>query len=238
MPFALNRDNVNLIDLLFATWNNAFKPYWKELSLGASWVVFWPLLMQGVELLLSNMGVSVPYGFSIAVGMAQYIFMCGFFEMTHMAWKGQKPIFNILSNTGAGLQAYFAAIVGILPLILFFLIFAIGAVVGIEILDNPLVLIALLAPICIALLVWLLPLAFLFQPFAENPKIGVMAAIRLCFERCTGVRLKVFAMVLVSAGIGVLGLFACGIGIIPATALAFAFQTGLWKALSTPGVER
>jgi hypothetical protein len=258
VPFLFNRDSLDVIDLLSATWSNVFRQYWVELSVAAflfsivpaiaSYAVQLPsfilsfarvfsdttveILLMGITLLLTVLGVIVQF-------VLQVSFQRGIIEMTCAAWNGQKLAFGALFKFKAGLRAGAAWLLVHIPaLVLAGLAAAlIGGAIAIQ---SGLFLafaIALVVAATIVLLIWLLPTQLLFQLFAENPDVGIVEAIRLCFERGRGYRWKIFLAGLISIHIALAGLLACGIGLLPALGLIFAYQTGLWKALSTPGAN-
>jgi len=255
--FFFNRENLQVGDLLSATWHNVFKPYWVELSLAAflallipsvaSYVFQIPFLLAvgGVK---ENIGLGVAFamlGWTVVLGVLstavqfvlQACFQRGLADMAHAVWNGHRPAFGVLFNFKAGLKAGAASLlVGLLCLAPAGV--AALLIVGALAMESGLALalaIVLVVVGAVALLVWLLPTVLLVQPYAENPNMGIVEGIRLCFERGRGQRLNIFLVALLCALIGCAGMLALCIGIIPAMGLAFAYQAGLWKALSTPG---
>jgi len=251
--------------LLSATWNNAFKPYWLELSVAALLMFLIPsiagylLRLPSIffsPLFVNNFGSSFDIAniltsfaglflFQFLAMVVQLFLQCtlqrGLVEMSHAAWSGQRPTFNMLFDFKTGLKTVLAALLIALPGVASAGLIA-GAITllsktgSLPISALSLAFITLISiATFVALGIWLLPATLLFQPFAENPDVGVMEAVRLCFERCKGFRLQLVGLLLISMAISSLGMILCCIGIAPAMALVNTYQTGFWKALSTPG---
>ncbi|MCL2179205.1 MAG: hypothetical protein FWC28_02145 [Proteobacteria bacterium] len=266
--FFFNRSNLHLFDLLSATWNNTFKPYWLELSLAAFLTALLPTIVGyafQIPSIISSGVITKAGGTSVASLLtfsffqilffilsvaAQSLTQCtlqrGLVEMSHTAWEGQRPTFNILFNFQTGVKATLASFLVAIP----WLVLAglgVATIVGVKTLEQTgaipasgfvLALVVLLfVASAIALGIWMLPATLLFQPFAEKPDISIMGAMHLCFERCKGFRLQVFCLLLISMLISLMGILACCVGIFPAMAMVFAYQTGFWKALAVPGAD-
>lgn len=250
--FLFNRGNLDIVDLLSATWSNVFKPHWIELSLAAFVAFAVPgvasYIFQIPNFILASNGIEAPaqLGMSLLLMLMavvvqlvlQLVFQRGLIEMAHSAWNGQKPAFGALFNFKAGLKAFVAFLLAfMLPVAAW----GLGGVAAVTFFaaSKSTGLLVMAAGLGIAtytaLIIWLLPAYLLCQPFAENPDVGILEGIRLCFERGRGFRLKIFLAGLISVPIILLGFMACGIGIFPAMGLIFAYQTGFWKALSTSG---
>jgi len=262
--FFFNRDNLHIIDLLSATWNNAFKPYWVELSVAAflttlipsivSYILQIPIFFLGMGDGMMGKGAGagaaavtglavLTMGFAVVAALVQILLQMslqrGLVEMAHAAWNGHRPAFGVLFNFKAGLKVVAASWLVGLPAVVLIAMLAI-LMVSVITLKSTLILalgVFLIVSVSLALGIWLLPTVLLMQPFAENPDIGIMEGIRLCFERGRGQRLNIFLVALMSGFLILLGFFALCIGVIPAMGLAFSYQTGLWKALSTPGAS-
>jgi hypothetical protein len=253
-PFLFNRDNLHVVDLLSATWNNVFRQYWLELSLAAlllfvvpavaSYALQLPVFFlslggtKAAGLLASLISLLAVLGGIVQFAL-QMSFQRGITEMAHAAWNGQKLAFNVLFNFKAGLKAGAAALLVAIPLFVLIGLAAVLVAGAVAMQSSLFITLAVLLAVvaAIALAIWLLPAQLLFQPFVENPDIGIVEAIRLCFERGRGYRLKIFLVGLVSLPIFMAGFLVCGIGLFPAMGLMVAYQTGLWKALSTPGAS-
>ncbi|MCL2012878.1 MAG: hypothetical protein FWG75_08850 [Cystobacterineae bacterium] len=250
--FSFNRNNLQLLDLLSATWKLAFGPHWVELSTGALLASFLPLvgflpLVVGV-ILQGIMGeqpdsaaLMVVIMLSLAL-VSYFLFylllissLRGLCEMAHMAWNGTKPTFRPLFNFRTGLKA---SVAFFSPVILFIVVFsAIGFIAGFvehasgnalpPLPQLPLPIVLVVFALLIALGIALMPFVFVLQPFAEKQETGIGAAIGQCFRHVKGFRGKTFLLLLVCWVILMFaylaGVLACGIGILLTTPAGIAF---------------
>jgi len=254
-PFLFNRGNLNVVDLLFAAWNQVFKKHGAELSVAAFFATLAPgVLLYGAFVLPALLGATLSgpgilpalrAGNTAALGLGMFFgvlvfvflalvvvtlvatcFQCGLAEMTHVAWNGQRPAFGALFNFKVGLKAALAGfLLSFVAMVLWVLVSVLAAAFGSA--GDFLRLGALMA-----LYAWILPASLLFHAFAENPRLSAVEAIFLCMKRGQGFRLKIFLVQLLSLPLLLLGVLAFGFGLFPAMALVFAHQAGLWKALA------
>lgn len=250
VAFPLNRDNWDFGSLWDYSWAT-FKREWLMLSLGTLCLMVLSFIIQAVAGLLPLLGSAAGSNVlsvilqiigTLIQTVVQGVLGLGYLKMVFDVLQGQRAdvgrLFTQLHKAGPYLvTTLLLALMFLLPLA------AVGGVAAAAIyalgggFDNETVLFSVIGITTLLaigpLLYFALPLYLLQPAMAFEETFSPMDILRHCYTLARGERLSIFGVTMVGMLLGIAGVLACCVGLIPALALFQVLIGGLYLALRT-----
>jgi hypothetical protein len=188
---------------------------------------------ESIPLLIAGAGATIVLQYA-----AQGVMTVGMMHLVFNVLNGGKAdvgmLFAQMHKAGRYILAMLLVfVIALVPIALFFgvgfgLVTAVG---GIETPAAVLILVVLSLVFIVAALYFGLPLLLLGAEIAFTDETSPMQLLKNCFAIANGERLSLLGVFIVTILLMVLGVFACCVGVLPASALANLLTAGLYLAL-------